>query len=319
MPLGLEEEIIQRLVYLSLKVVPLIVAAVFFSNLLIEIGIIKRLDFLVRPLIRASNLPEGSGAVIITSMGSATASYAMLANHHRRGEMDENQVIVTSVMNTFFLTVHHFFSYYVPVVIPLLGLYTGLLYGGIKMAIGLCMTLSAVALGRVYLEGTGNGPLGKEEDHRAQTTGQKVRHAVASSAKTLRMILPRLYIVYIIAVFFLAAGYLENIGSFAEPLARLFGLPGEAMTIMALQLLDATSGFVLAGALLQGGILNPLQAITALLLGTVITLSMTYAKHSLPSKIAFFGPRLGTKIAFYNLVLHLFFTLTALMSVSVLS
>jgi hypothetical protein len=316
--LGLEEEIIQRLIYLSLKVVPLIVAAVFFSNLLMEFGIIKRLDFLVRPLIRASNLPEGSGAIIITSMGSATASYAMLANHHQRGEMDENQVIVTSIMNTFFMTVHHFFSYYVPVVIPLLGLYTGLLYGGIKMAIGGAMTLSAVVIGRVYLKGTSNGPLGKEKDHQKETKAQKVRHAAGGTVKTLKMILPRLYIVYILAVFLLAAGYLGNMGDFAEPLARLFGLPGEAMTIIALQLLDATSGFVLAGALLQDGTLTSTQTITALLLGTVVTLSLTYAKHSLPSKIAFFGPRLGTKIALYNLVLHLSFTLAALVFISVL-
>jgi hypothetical protein len=316
--LGLEEEIIQRLIYLSLKVVPLIVAAVFFSNLLMEFGIIKRLDFLVRPLIRASNLPEGSGAIIITSMGSAKASYAMLANHHQRGEMDENQVIVTSIMNTFFMTVHHFFSYYVPVVIPLLGLYTGLLYGGIKMAIGGAMTLSAVVIGRVYLKGTSNGPLGKEKDHQKETKAQKVRHAAGGTVKTLKMILPRLYIVYILAVFLLAAGYLGNMGDFAEPLARLFGLPGEAMTIIALQLLDATSGFVLAGALLQDGTLTSTQTITALLLGTVVTLSLTYAKHSLPSKIAFFGPRLGTKIALYNLVLHLSFTLAALVFISVL-
>ncbi len=316
--MGLEEEIIQRLIYLSLKVVPLIVAAVFFSNLLMEFGIIKRLDFLVRPLIRASNLPEGSGAIIITSMGSATASYAMLANHHQRGEMDENQVIVTSIMNTFFMTVHHFFSYYVPVVIPLLGLYTGLLYGGIKMAIGGAMTLSAVVIGRVYLKGTSNGPLGKEKDHQKETKAQKVRHAAGGTVKTLKMILPRLYIVYILAVFLLAAGYLGNMGDFAEPLARLFGLPGEAMTIIALQLLDATSGFVLAGALLQDGTLTSTQTITALLLGTVVTLSLTYAKHSLPSKIAFFGPRLGTKIALYNLVLHLSFTLAALVFISVL-
>jgi len=90
------------------------------------------------------------------------------------------------------------------------------------------------------------------------------------------------------------------------------------MTIIALQLLDATSGVVLAGALLQDGTLTSTQTITALLLGTVVTLSLTYAKHSLPSKIAFFGPRLGTKIALYNLVLHLSFTLAALVFISVL-
>ncbi|NOZ77011.1 MAG: hypothetical protein GXO65_04925 [Euryarchaeota archaeon] len=310
--MGLEEEIIQRLLYLSLKVVPLIVAAVFFSNLLMEFGVIKRLDFLVRPLIRAARLPEGTGAVIITSMGSATASYAMLANHHQKGEMDEDQVIVTSIMNTFFMTVHHFFSYYVPVVVPLLGLYTGLLYGGIKVAIGLCMTLSAVVIGRLRLGEPGEVPLGQGADHTGEGGSTRVRHAAAGSFKTLGMVLPRLYVVYAAAVVLLAGGYMDSLGALAEPLARVFGLPGEAVAIMALQLLDATSGFVLAGALLEDGTLGPIQAITALLLGTVITLSMTYAKHSLPSKIAFFGPKLGTKIALYNLVLHLAFTAAAL-------
>lgn len=310
--MGLEEEIIARVIYLTVKIVPVIVTAVFISNLLIEYGVIKRLDFLVKPLIQGANLPQGSGAVIITSLASGTASYSMMANYHRREEMDDTHVIVTSIMNTFFQYIHHFFTYWLPVVVPLLGLFTGLLYSMIKLSIGLAMTLSAVVVGKIFIRNPEGRLLSEEKDHTGETNSQKVHHAVEGTTKTLKMILPRLYLVYIAAVVFLATGYLESIGELAEPLARLFDLPGEAITIIALQAFDATSGYVLTGALLQSGALNPFQAITALLLGTMITLSMTYAKHSLPSKIAFFGPGLGTKIAVYNLALNLSFTLVAL-------
>ncbi len=310
--MGLEQEITARIIYLTVKIVPVIVTAVFLSNLLIEYGTIKRLDFLVRPLTQGANLPRGSGAVIITSLASGTASYSMMANHHQRKEMDDTQVIVTSIMNTFFQYIHHLFTYWLPVVVPLLGLFTGLLYSMIKLSIGLAMTLSAVVIGRIFIRDSKKGLLSEEKDHAGEPTSLKVRHAVEGTTKTLKMILPRLYLVYIAVVVFLATGYLEGFGELAEPLARLFDLPGEAITIIALQAFDATSGYVLTGALLQSGALNPFQAITALLLGTMITLSMTYAKHSLPSKIAFFGPRLGTKIAVYNLVLNMSFTLIAL-------
>lgn len=311
--MALEQEIIARVVYLTVKIVPVIVTAVFLSNLLIEYGVIKRLDFLVRPLILGANLPRGSGAVIITSLASGTASSSMLASYHQKEEVNDTQVIVTSIMNTFFQYIHHFFTYWLPVVVPLLGLFTGLLFSMIKLSIGLAMTLSAVVIGRIFIRTPHRGSLKEEKDHKGETTSLKVRHAVEGTTRTLKMILPRLYLVYIAVVVFLAAGYLESFGELAEPLARLFDLPGEAITIIALQAFDATSGYVLTGALLQSGALNPFQAITALLLGTMITLSMTYAKHSLPSKIAFFGPRLGTKIALYNLVLNLSFTLVALM------
>jgi hypothetical protein len=309
---SLEQEIISRVTYLTVKVVPVIIIAVFLSNLLREYGVIKKLDFLVRPLIRGANLPDGSGAFLVTSLASGTASYSMLGDHHKNGELDDTQVIVISIMNTFFHHIHHFFTYWVPVAIPLLGLRTGLMYVALRMTIGLAMTLSAVVIGRIFIKKKSE-LLSEGKDHSLESNATKINHSLKGTKKTLKSILPRLYIVYIAAVAFLAAGYLESIGNVAEPLAHIFGLPGEAITIIAIQLVDVTSGYVIAGALLQNGTLNSFQAVIALLLGTMITLSMTYAKHSLPTKIVFFGARLGTKVAVYNLILNLSLSLIALL------
>jgi hypothetical protein len=215
-------------------------------------------------------------------------------------------------MNTFFHHIHHLFTYWVPVAIPLLGLRTGLMYVALRMTIGLAMTLSAVVIGRVFIKNR-TEILSNEKDHAGEGNSVKMNHSLKGTKKTLKSILPRLYIVYILAVAFIATGYLEGIGKAAEPLAHVFGLPGEAITIIAIQLVDVTSGYVIAGALLQSGTLNSFQAVIALLLGTMITLSMTYAKHSLPTKIVFFGARLGTKVAVYNLVLNLFLSFIALL------
>ena len=308
----IEQEIISRVTYLTFKIVPVIIIAVFLSNLLQEYGVIRKLDFLVRPLIRGANLPEGSGAFLVTSLASGTASYSMLGDHRQKGELDDTKVIVISIMNTFFHHIHHFFTYWVPVAIPLLGLRTGLMYVSLRMTIGLLMTLSAVVIGRVFIKKS-DGVLSAWEGHSGEGNSVKVNHAVSGTKKTLSVILPRLYIVYIIAVAFLATGYMDSIGDAAEPLAHVFGLPGEAITIIAIQLVDVTSGYVVAGALLQNGTLNSFQAVITLLLGTMITLSMTYAKHSLPTKIVFFGARLGTKVAVYNLVLNISLSLVALL------
>jgi hypothetical protein len=297
---------------LTVNVVPVIIVAVFLSNLLREYGIIKKLDFLVRPLIRGANLPEGSGTFLVTSLASGTASYSLLGDHHQKGELDDTQVIVISIMNTFFHHIHHFFTYWVPVAIPLLGLRTGLMYVTLRMSIGLLMTLSAVVIGRVFIKKS-QAAISLIEGHGGEANSVKMNHAAAGTGKTLKLVIPRLYVVYIIAVIFLATGYIERIGSVAEPLAHVFELPGEAITIIAVQLFDVTSGYVVAGALLQSGELDSFQTIIALLLGTMITLSMTYAKHSLPTKIVFFGPRLGTKVAVYNLILNISLSLVALL------
>ncbi len=42
-------------------------------------------------------------------------------------------------------------------------------------------------------------------------------------------------------------------------------------------------------------------------------MSVMYARHSMPSKITYFGARMGTKIAFYNLIVDLAFTSIVLM------
>lgn len=108
-------------------------------------------------------------------------------------------------------------------------------------------------------------------------------------------------------------GWLGAISGFAEPATGLVGLPGESAIVIATMIFEYTSGVIIAGTLLHKQILTPVQTVGALLLGGIISMSVMYVRHSLPSKITYFGARMGTKIAFYNLIVDLAFTSIVLM------
>jgi len=69
-------------------------------------------------------------------------------------------------------------------------------------------------------------------------------------------------------------------------------------------LVDPTSSYIVASSFLNEGILNEIETILALLFSSLFTMSAAVFRHSLPSKVAYFGVKLGTKIALYSFLLN---------------
>ncbi len=308
-----------KLEYLFTHIIPILVLAITLANVLSELGIIDKIAWIIRPLVRFANLSPESGLAVITYVASGNAGSAMLAGFYENGVIGEKETIIASFVSSFFSFLNHVFVYFIPVVIPLLGLQAGILYISARMFISLCVTATAAIAGHFILSNpnsVGSNTGSNESSGRTKRiknvektkkTGErvekKVKKGVKRAVKVLRKILPRLVLVYTITAVLIAYNAFKPLESF-----RILSLPGQASAIVAAGIADTTSGFAAAGSLLASHVITPAQAVAALLLTSIISMSVVFVRHSLPGRIAYFGVRLGLKIALISSILNVVYT-----------
>ncbi|WGI17859.1 nucleoside recognition domain-containing protein [Methanonatronarchaeum sp. AMET-Sl] len=305
---------IERMVVLFTRLVPFIVLGIVGANILVKFGLLDKLAFLSKPFIRWGNLSKAGGATITTLLGSGPAGYAMLAGFYEDGVVKEQEVIITVIAGTFFGYLSHMPTFYLPVVLPLLGLYAGGLYIFFQIGIAFLITLIGIILGAIYLDGGGDKiDLGIETSFNEINDKWSVAWSgVTESLPTLKKILSRVIIVYTIANLLISLNLFDQITHYIEPITKVFGLPPEVSTIIVVRIADVTSSITLAGELLADGSVTPIYAVGGLLVGSLFSMTVFLAKSSLPNKIAYFGPKLGTKVAIYKFIINILVTAIAI-------
>ncbi|WP_236629464.1 nucleoside recognition domain-containing protein [Methanonatronarchaeum thermophilum] len=282
------------------------------ANILIKFGLLDKLAFLSRPFIRWGNLSKESGAAVTTLLGSGSAGYAMLAGFYEDGFVSEREVIITVISGTFFGYLSHIPTFYLPVVLPLLGLYAGGIYIVFQIGIAFLITVIGILLGWRYLDGAVTHAQKEEVNEKVVDRWSAIRDGVSKSIPTLKKILLRVVLVYTIANLLISLNLFDEIIHYIEPVTQIFGLPPEVSTIVVVRIADVTSSITLAGELLADGSVTPIYAVGGLLVGSLFSMAVFLAKSSLPNYIAYFGPKLGTKVAIYNFMTNIMVTAIAI-------
>ncbi len=298
---------ISRLRYLFIHVIPVLVAAITFANILNEFGVTDRALWIIKPVVKYANLSPESGLAVITYLASGNAGSAMLAGFYEQRVIDEKETIIASFVSSFFSFLNHVFIYFIPVVIPLLGIEAGVMYISARMFISVCVTLTAITAGHFLLKNRSSAELKRNDRKNTPNTPvrrkEAVKKGIKKSVRVLKKILPRLILVYAITAILLSYGFFRPLENF-----RIFNLPGQASAIVAAGVADTTAGFAAAGSLLSSHAVTPVQAVSALLLTSIISMSVIFVRHSLPGRIAYFGVKLGFKIAAISSVLNIVYT-----------
>ena len=128
---------------------------------------------------------------------------------------------------------------------------------------------------------------------------ERLKTALIKSVKTLKKVIPTLVIAFLIIDFLLISGGMEVISGIFEPVLHVFGLPGECITAIMADLIHFSAGYATVSALLQSEVINAKQAILTLLVGSILTITMIYMKHSFSMYVSLFG-KLGVKISVVN-------------------
>ena len=290
---------------------------VFAANVAVAFGAVRHIAGVAGYLTRPANLPDEVGTAILTTAASTTAGYATLAEYRESGLLDDRATLVAVMINTFFGFVQHVFTYYVPVMIPILGWYTGALYVSFRAGIALAITVTGVLVGGLLLSerNLDRSALADVEAETPERDDRTRRERVSAAAEkswgTLRRIVPRLAVVYTLVVAFVTHYDVEALTSFAEPISSMLGLPGAAVPVVAVYSLDTTAGAVTIAPLLEETF-TPRTAVATLLLGGIVSFAVSTFKRSIPFQYGIWGAEFGTKVIVVNTVMKLLFISVAL-------
>ena len=292
------------------RIAVVISIAVYLANVAVAFGLVQKIAGLSRYLTGPANLPDDVGTAILTTTVSTTAGYAMLADLRESGYLDDRATLVAVVMNTFFGFAQHVFTYYIPVLIPILGLYVGVLYVASRALIALAITVVGIFAGAMLLSEANvdrSANLDPDElDEENQTTRQRLVAAWDRTRPTLRRLVPRLAVVYTIVTLIVTQYDLEAITGSADPLAQLVGLPAAAVPVIAVYTFDTTAGAATIAPLL-GDVFTPRQAVATLLLGGIVSFAISTFKRSIPFQYGIWGAEFGTKVIVVNTALKIVF------------
>jgi hypothetical protein len=286
-----------------------IAGGVAFANVLVAFGAIQYIAALSKPLTRPANLPDEVGSAILTTAASTTAGYGMLAEYRDSGLLDDRATLVAVTINTFFGFVQHIFTFYAPVLIPILGLKVGLLYVGTRAGISLAITVTGVVAGAFLLSSRNVDPgavsktdTGARTDGGdGQTAGERLLAAGRGGLEKTWEILPRLAVVYTLVVVVTTYYDLEAItGGAADPLAALTGLPSAAVPVIVVYAFDTTSGALTLVPFLEDGTFTARTAVAVMLIGGIVSFTVSTFKRSIPFQYGIWGAEFGTKVIIVN-------------------
>ena len=307
------------------RIAVLVAVGVFVANLAVGFGLVRYVAGLSKYLTRPANLPDEVGTAIVTTAASTTAGYGMLAEYRESGRLDDTATLVAVTINTFFGFVQHIFTFYAPVLIPILGLRVGLLYVGARAAI----SLTGVLAGAVLLsEGsvrsapaenandvgaadaaesnaeTDGGAAALDDD--PETTRGVVREAAEKTWPKLTRLVPRLAVVYLLVTLLVETVNLREFTAVAEPLTTLLGLPGAAVPVIAVFAFDTTVGAATIAPLV-GETFTPRTAVATMLVGGIVSFAVSTFKRSIPFQYGIWGARFGSKVVAVNTALKVVF------------
>jgi hypothetical protein len=299
------------------RIAALIALGVFLANVAVGFGLVEHVAGLSRYLTRPANLPDEVGTAILTTAASTTAGYGMLADFREEGLLDDRATLVAVTMNTFFGFVQHIFTFYAPVLIPILGLEVGLMYVGARAAIALGITLAGVLGGALLLsDGHANPSVAVETDGGPGEDGgegprEVVRTAAEKTWPKLQRIVPRLAVVYVLVTLLVRTTDLDSVTAAADPLTTLLGLPGAAIPVVAVFAFDTTAGAATIAPMI-GATFTPRTAVATMLVGGIVSFAVSTFKRSIPFQYGIWGPQFGSKVVAVNTALKVVFIGAAL-------
>jgi hypothetical protein len=316
------------------RIAVLIGVGVFLANVAVGFGAVERIAAFSKYLTRPANLPDEVGTAIVTTAASTTAGYGMLADFRESGRLDDVETLIAVTMNTFFGFVQHIFTFYAPVLIPILGVETGLLYVGSRAAIAAAITVVGVAAGAVLLprgsasggvaDAAADGPTTGDDAESAPDGGTReegsdgpespaavLRDAAGKTWPKLKRIVPRLAVVYVLVTLLVETQDLQSVTGVAEPLTALLGLPGASLPVIAVFAFDTTAGAATIAPMI-GETFTPRTAVATMLLGGIISFAVSTFKRSIPFQYGIWGPRFGSKVIVVNTALKVVFIAVAL-------
>lgn len=145
-------------IHYVIKIVPVIAIGIFVTNFAVNLGLMKKFDWLIKPLSSRAGISTISALSVVTCTFSSTTGYSMLSQALDSKSISDREVLAVSLMTSFPGILSHMLTFFIPVVIPILGFTTGVIYVGLRCLVALLKSFLGIFLARLWLTDTGSLP-----------------------------------------------------------------------------------------------------------------------------------------------------------------
>jgi len=278
--------------------------SLFGIELLMQLGLMKYLKPLGKPVAKIANLPSESALTFLTGIGSMIAAHTMAAQFHQDKKITDRELILTGVLNTVPFHFKETLTFQLPVVLPLLGVKLCLIYIAVFWLAGLIKIVFVICYGRLKIEvrkeekdAFARQECGPADENCIRASFTKLLLATWNIRKIMyaRMIL-MLTIVTLIVQIFINTGIMSMFEKLILPMTSLFNLPPAVVGPVSAYIIRPTIGITYMSNLLEENLVTQFQAIVALLAGGIIMIPLTRLRQTLPRYTSIFGFKHGAII-----------------------
>jgi hypothetical protein len=299
------DTLVNRLLWPLLRLVMLISVGLLVGNLIEALNWTRAMAKVAAPLVRLGRLKDVSGASFSMAFFSGVTANTMLAEAYDQGKLNRKELVLSNLFNslpTYFLHLPTVFF----ISVPFLG-GAAFVYVGLTLSSAMLRTVFIVLLGRVALPPLPEGCVVCLLD---ESQSKSFRQALQKTWRRFKQRLPK--ILYFTLPIYVAIFVLQRAGAF-EWLQQALGsrveslawLHPEAVSIVVLQIAaEFSAGLAAAGAMLDNGVLQAKEVVTALLVGNVLSSPMRAFRHQFPYYAGIYKPRLALRLMVYNQTLR---------------
>ena len=298
---------------LLVKMGSVMFVSLFGVELLMQLGAMRRLEPLGKPVARLARLPAESAVTFLASIGSLVAANTMSAQFHQDGRISDRELVLSAVLNTVPLHFKEALTFHFPIILPLLGLKLCLIYVAVFWLAGLLKLAFVIIWGRSS-SGSETHPPDTEPwpecppdspDCMNRTFRQLLRDAFQSKKKLFRRMILLLAGVTFLIQLMVQSGLMSHLNRLVKPVTDIFNLPPAVIGPVSVYILSPTVGITYMANLLDDRLVTDFQAIVALLAGGLLMVPATRLRGTLPRYTAIFGVRYGPFICLLTLGLSL--------------
>ena len=286
--------------YYTIKISIIVLTTVFIVNYIMNTGVMKKLSNLLSPILRKLRINPLSISSILTCFFSPTVGYSILAEGLKENKINEKEIIGTSLANSFPSVLSHTFTFFIPVVVPILG-WTGILFVLIRLGVALTKTI----IGFVYLSIISKDYSFEVPDINKLDKKENTKKSFKSTLRFAKRLIPILFFMMTLVIYLSKVGFFDYVERFVKPITNLLNLNPNVGILALTEIMNVQAAIVMAGGFLNEGILSSKEVLIGLIIGNVLTFSTRYVKHSLPLHVSLFGAKLGTKIVMVNAAITL--------------
>jgi hypothetical protein len=298
---------------LLLKMGSVMFVSLFGVELLMQLGAMRRLAPLGKPVARLAHLPTESALTFLASIGSLVAGNTMSAQFHQDGRISGREMVLSAVLNTVPLHFKEALTFHFPIILPLLGLELCLIYVAAFWLAGLLKMAFVIVWGRAS-SNDGARPSDAEPwpecpptspDCMNRTFRQLIGDAYHARKKLFRRMILLLGGVTFLVQLMVNSGLMRHFNRLVQPVTDVFSLPPTVIGPVSVYILSPTVGITYMANLLNDRLVTDFQAIVALLAGGLLMVPATRLRGTLPRYTAIFGVRYGPFICLLTMGLSL--------------